>query len=47
MGSTTRKITTSEWEHHKDTIVELYLTCNKPLKDVRAEMQHQHGFDAR
>lgn len=45
MSSTTRQIPSSEWDHHKDTIVELYR--RKSLKDVRAEMQNLHGFNAR
>lgn len=45
MNSTARRILPSEWEHHKDRIVELYRI--KPLKDVRGEMSNQHGFEAR
>lgn len=45
MSSTASKIPSSEWDRHKDTIVELYRT--KTLKVVRAEMRNQHGFDAR
>lgn len=45
MSSTTRKIPPSEWERHRDIIVELYR--QKPLKEVRAEMQDQHDFSAR
>ncbi|KAG6365645.1 hypothetical protein INS49_007256 [Diaporthe citri] len=44
MSSTARKITPPEWDRHKDTIVELYR--HKTLKDVRAEMRDQHGFNA-
>lgn len=45
MSSTVKKVPPSEWERQKDNIVELYR--NKPLKDVRAEMHNQHGFEAR
>ncbi|KAI3395512.1 hypothetical protein diail_1229, partial [Diaporthe ilicicola] len=44
MSSTTTKIAQSEWERHKDTIIELY--GKKRLKDVREEMQSQYGFNA-
>lgn len=45
MSSAAKKIQSSEWERHKDRIVELYR--DKPLKEVRAEMHNQHGFEAR
>lgn len=45
MNSTARKIPPSEWERHKDSIVEMYR--QKPLKAVREEMHNLHGFEAR
>lgn len=45
MSSTVGKVPPVEWERHKDTIIQLYR--KKPLKDVRAEMRNQHGFDAK
>ena len=40
-----RKIPASEWERHKQTITRLY--SEKPLTDVIAEMEMEHGFKAR
>jgi hypothetical protein len=45
MASKCRTILASEWEHHKETITRLY--SEKPLTDVIAEMEREHGFRAR
>lgn len=45
MSSSARKISTSEWDRHKDLIMDLYRV--NTLKDVRAAMKNQHGFEAR
>lgn len=45
MSSSARKISTSEWDRHKDLILDLYRV--NTLKDVRAAMKNQHDFEAR
>lgn len=37
----------AQWEQHKATIRDLYLTQDKTLKDVISHMQETHGFRAR
>jgi hypothetical protein len=35
----------SSWESHKDSIRNLYILRNEPLKDVITHMREEHGFD--
>jgi hypothetical protein len=35
------------WEHHKARIWDLYMTQNRPLREVRQLMVAEHGFEAR
>ncbi|RYP06498.1 hypothetical protein DL765_009465 [Monosporascus sp. GIB2] len=34
----------AEWNNHKETMRHLYLTQQKPLKEVMRHMQETHGF---
>lgn len=36
----------AEWEEHRETITQLYLAENRPLKDVKKVMEELHGFKA-
>ncbi|KAJ4990521.1 hypothetical protein SVAN01_03968 [Stagonosporopsis vannaccii] len=36
----------AEWAPHKERIIRLHVMKNLPLKDVRAIMQRDHGFNA-
>jgi hypothetical protein len=45
--SATRWRTSEEdWEHHRARIRQLYLDEDRPLKEVMAIMQREHGFKA-
>jgi hypothetical protein len=41
-----RKISDAEWESHKETIRELFLTQDKILQDVLKIMEESRGFSA-
>jgi len=36
----------ADWVPHNERIIQLHITENMPLKDVRVIMQEQHGFSA-
>jgi hypothetical protein len=42
-----RQIPDDEWESHKETIEDLFLKQDKPLKEVIKIMDASYGFDAR
>ena len=44
--SQTRYATAGDWEVHRATITRLYLTENRILRDVKREMEQEHGFFA-
>ena len=45
-GSTVWPTSEPDWERHRALIRQLYLGEDKPLKDVMAIMEHEHGFKA-
>lgn len=44
--ASSRWSTAEDWECYKSRITQLYLEQDKPLKEVMAIMQRDHGFKA-
>ncbi|KAI1776468.1 ankyrin [Hypoxylon cercidicola] len=46
MASKTRKIPQGSWDHHKETILSLYLTSDLSVDELVHTMEKDHGFSA-
>ncbi|KAI1477999.1 hypothetical protein F4774DRAFT_387446 [Daldinia eschscholtzii] len=46
MATKTRKIPRNDWDHHKETILNLYLTSDLSVDQLVQTMDKQHGFRA-
>jgi hypothetical protein len=46
ISATKWRTSEEDWEHHRARIRQLYLDEDRPLKEVIAIMQREHGFKA-
>lgn len=42
-----RTLRAADWDKQKDTIQTLFLTEDRPLREVRQTLAEKHGFEAR